>query len=92
VFSLTLAIGIDGVKVGVMVGVSVGGGVSTGVSVAVGGIVVSASAVALAAASDWAVAVPGDWEGRLQADMLKTMMQPTTKIFLVMFMVHSRIR
>ena len=50
----------------------------------------SASAVALPIASASAVAVPGDWEGRLQADNPNMVVIPTIKIFLMMFIVNSR--
>ena len=93
VFWLTVIIGTEGVNVGVMVGVSVGSGVSAGarVSVAVGGLVVRASSVAVAAAAASSNGSDGVWEGKLQADIPKIMMQPTIKIFLVMFMARSRI-
>ena len=92
VFWLTVTIGTEEVDVGVMLGVSVGKGVLLGISVMPGGGVVrtSAKALAVAAASASAVAVPGDWDGRLQADNPRIMTNPTIKIFLVLFIVNSR--
>ena len=88
VLTLTVAIGMDGVEVGVIVGVSVGKGVLLGMSVMTGAAVVMAktSAVTLAATSASVVAVPGDCDGRLQADNPRMMMKPKMKNFFVMVM------
>jgi len=76
------------VDVGVIVGASVGKGVLLGISVIPGAEVVMAetSAVALAAVSASAVAVPGDWDGKLQADKPKMIMKLKMKNFFVMVM------
>lgn len=96
VLTLTVTIGMDDVDVGMMVGVSVGNGVLLGNSVAAGWLLwainVRANAVAVSAISVSGVPVPGSWEGRLQADNPRMRMRPTVKIFLLKFIVLSRVR
>jgi len=89
-----VTIGTEEVDVSMIVGVSVGNGVLLGISVmpGAGEVRTIAKAVALAAISASAVAVAGDWDGRLQADNPIIAMSPTIKIFLVMCMWLSRIK
>jgi hypothetical protein len=89
VSTLTLTTGTVGVEVTARVAVSVGSGVMLGDSVTTGSVTwtvtVRANAEAVAAKSASVVAVPGDWEGKLQAEVPRMRMQPMARIFFILF-------